>query len=47
MTLYVLTSAIIEFCWNNSMYEMLPDPIPEKWGLGHETSYMPGQPIIK
>ena len=36
--LYLLTSAIIEFRWNNWMYAMLPDPIPEKYGLVHETS---------
>ena len=30
MTLYVVTLTIIEFRWNNSMYAMLPDPIPEK-----------------
>ena len=30
ITLYVVTLTIIEFHWNNSMYTMLPDPIPEK-----------------
>ena len=34
---YVVTYTIIEFRWNNSMYAMLPDPIPENYGLGHET----------
>ena len=30
MTLYVVMWTIIEFRWNNSMYVMLPSPIPEK-----------------
>ena len=30
MTFYVLTWVIIEFRWNNSMYPMLPEPIPDK-----------------
>ena len=39
---YVLTLAMIEFCWNNSMYAMLP----EKYVLGQETRSAQGSPAL-
>ena len=35
-----LAGTIIDFCWDSSLYTMLPDHfLHAYWGVGHETKY--------